>query len=449
MSEFPKGFLWGAACASYQCEGAWNEDGKGPSIWDDFCHDKGKNHVANDDTGDVACNTYHRYEEDAELMRKVGLEVYRFSVSWPRIFPQGTGTVNEAGLDYYGRLIDALLERKIEPWVTLYHWDLPSALQKKGGWLNRDTAVAFGEYAAVLAKRFDGRVKTYMTINEPECVVGLGYGNGIHAPGLKLSERDQALCMQNLVLAHGIAAKALRRYSSVPLQIGVVPCGRLCYPLADTPESVEASYRATFDLSRDSWTFTFNSFLDSCIFHRYDDSAPGFLKEAAAAVPQSDWDLIEPPDFIGINVYQGDGTDENGALVRRYEGFPVTAVKWGVTPEVMRFGPRHLYRRYGLPMYITENGQACNDRIFLDGQVHDPDRIDYLHRYLLELKKGIEEGAPVKGYLQWSFLDNFEWSAGYSERFGIVYVDYPAQRRILKDSARFYAEVIKSNGKCL
>lgn len=449
MSEFPKGFLWGAACASYQCEGAWDEDGKGPSIWDDFCHDKGKKHVVSDDTGDIACDTYHRYEEDAELMRKAGLQAYRFSVSWPRIFPQGTGEVNEAGLAYYDRLIDALLKRKIEPWVTLYHWDLPSALQKKGGWLNRDTAAAFGEYAAVLAKRFDGRVKTYMTLNEPACIVALGYGNGIHAPGLKLSDRDQADCMQNLVLAHGIASKALRKNSSVPLQIGVVPCGRLCYPLSDTPEAAEASYRATFDLSRDSWAFTFNSFLDSCIFHRYDDSAPDFLKEAIAAVPQSDWNLIEPPDFIGVNVYQGDGTDENGSIARRYEGFPVTAVKWGVTPEVMRFGPRHLYRRYGLPMYITENGQACNDRIFLDGQVHDPDRIDYLHRYLLELRKGIEEGAPVKGYLQWSFLDNFEWAAGYAERFGIVYVDYPTQRRILKDSARFYAKVIKSNGKCL
>lgn len=444
MSEFPKGFLWGAACASYQCEGAWDEDGKGPSIWDDFCHEKGN--IVGDDTGDVACDTYRLYEEDAELMRQTNIKVYRFSVSWPRILPEGTGKVNEAGLAYYDRLIDALIKRGIEPWVTLYHWDLPSALQRKGGWLNRDTAVAFGEYAAILAKRFDGCVKTYMTLNEPECVVRLGYGNGIHAPGWKLSEREQAHIMQNLVLAHGIASTALRKNSSIPIQIGVVPCGRLCYPLTDSPKAREASYRTTFDLSQGDWVFTFNSFLDSLMFHRYEDSAPDFLKEAIAAVPQSDWALVEKPDFIGINVYQGDGTDENGVIAKRPDGFPLTAVKWGVTPEVMHYGPLHLHRRYGLPMYITENGQSCNDRVFLDGKVHDPDRIDFLNRYLLELKKSIDEGAPLLGYLHWSFLDNFEWSQGYSERFGLVYVDYATQKRTLKDSALWYAQVIKTNG---
>ncbi len=449
MSGFPKGFLWGAACASYQCEGAWDKDGKGPSIWDDFCHDTGKGHVLNDENGDTACDCYHRYEEDARLMQQVNMKAYRFSVSWPRVMPQGAGEINGAGLAYYDRLIDALLEKNIEPWVTLYHWDLPSALQKKGGWLNRDTAVAFGEYAAILAKRFNGRVKTYMTINEPACIVELGYGTGAHAPGLKISEHDQAACMQNLVLAHGIAMKALRANSSVPVQVGAVPCGRLCYPLTDTLEAIDASYKTTFDLSQGSWAFTFNSFLDSCIFRRYDDSAPEFLKEALAAVPQSDLDLFEAPDFIGINVYQGDATDERGIILKRPEGFPLTAVKWGVTPEVLHYGPLFLHCRYGLPMYITENGQSCNDRVYLDGEVHDPDRIDYLHRYLLELKKSIDEGAPVKGYLHWSFLDNFEWSAGYGERFGMVYVDYKTQRRILKDSAKWYAEVIRRNGENL
>ena len=449
MSGFPKDFVWGAACAAFQCEGAWDADGKGPSIWDDFCHDKGKGHVLNDDTGDVACDTYHRYEKDVDLMREINLGVYRFSVSWPRVLPNGTGQVNEAGLAYYDRLIDALLKRGIEPWVTLYHWDLPSALQKKGGWLNRDTAVAFGEYAALLARRFNGRVKTYMTINEPACIVQLGYGSGTNAPGLRLSERDQAVCMQNLVLAHGFASKALRANSTLPLQIGAVPCGRLCYPLEDTPEGIDASYHATFKLLPNNWAFTFNSFLDSCIFHRYDDDAPDFLHEAIATVSQSDWDMVEKPDFIGVNVYHGNATDENGQFVKPYPGFPLTATKWSFTPEVMRYGPRHLYRRYGLPMYITENGQSCNDRIFLDGKVHDPDRIDYIHRYLLELKKGIEEGTPVRGYLHWSFLDNFEWALGYNERFGLVYVDYRTQERILKDSARWYAQVIKCNGSNL
>ncbi len=447
--SFPNGFVWGAACASYQCEGAWDVDGKGSSIWDDFSHDVGKGHVSNDDTGDASCDFYHRYEEDIALMAQVGLKAYRFSISWPRILPNGTGEVNEAGLKFYDRVIDTLLRHGIEPWVTLYHWDLPSALQKAGGWLNRATVDAFAVYAGIIAKRFDGRVKTYMTINEPQCVVGLGYGNGEHAPGLKLSNEERAICMHHVVLAHGVGAKALRENSSSAVQIGVVPCGRLCYPLADTPENRDAAYRASFRLTEEDWAFTFNAYMDAVMFHKFDDDAPEFLKEFAASVPQSDWDLVEKPDFLGVNVYQGAGTDENGRIARRPEGFPLTATKWPVTPEVLHYGPINLYKRYNLPIYITENGQSCNDRVFLDGKVHDPERINYLHRYLRELKKAIAEGVPVLGYLHWSFTDNFEWASGYDDRFGLVYVDYATQQRILKDSAHFYADVIRSNGETL
>lgn len=447
MKGFPKGFLWGAACASYQCEGAWDADGKGPSIWDDFCHDTG--HVRNDDTGDIACDFYHRYEEDIVLMKQIGIKVYRFSVSWPRVMPDGTGRLNEAGLQYYDRVIDTLLLQGIEPWVTLYHWDLPSALQAKGGWLNRDTVDAFGAYAAVIAKRFDGRVKTYMTINEPQCVVGLGYGSGEHAPGLLLSNAEQALCMHHLVLAHGVAAKALRENSSSPVRIGASSCGRLCYPLEDSPAAREAAYKASFHLTEDDWTFAFNSFMDALMFHRYADDAPAFLKEFESTVQQSDWELMERPDFLGVNVYHGTGVDLDGRQVKWQPGYPLTATKWPVAPEVMHFGIINLYKRYGLPIYITENGQSCNDRIFMDGKVHDPDRIDYMHRYLLELKKAVDEGVPVLGYLHWSFLDNFEWAGGYDERFGMVYVDYPTQKRILKDSAFWYADVIAGNGAML
>jgi len=447
--SFPKDFLWGAACAAYQCEGAWDADGKGPSVWDDFCHDTGKGHVVNDDTGDTACDSYHRYAGDIALMKRCGIQAYRFSVSWPRVIPDGVGEANEAGLAYYDRLIDALLEAGIEPWVTLYHWDLPSALQAEGGWLNRGTVDAFGAYAAVLARRFDGRVRTYITVNEPQCAAGLGYGSGEHAPGLKLSAPEVAKCMHHLVLAHGVAASALRKNSSVPLKIGPSPCGRLCYPAADTPESREAAYDASFRLYENDWTFTFNIYMDAVMFHTYGDGAPAFLKEFERTVPQSDWDLVERPDFFGVNVYSGTPVDANGAYVKPRPGVPLTATKWRVTPEVMHYGPLNLYRRYGLPMYITENGQSCNDRVFLDGKVHDPDRIDFLHRYLLELRKGIDEGVPMRGYLQWSFLDNFEWARGYDERFGCVYVDFETQERILKDSAFWYADVIKSNGGTL
>ena len=449
MSGFPKGFIWGAACAAYQCEGAWNEDGKSPSIWDDFCHDTGKGHVVGDENADVACDTYRRYPEDIALMKQIGLMAYRFSVSWPRVMPQGTGAVNEAGLDYYDRLIDMLLENGIEPWVTLYHWDLPSALQKSGGWQSRATVEAFREYTAVLAKRFDGRVKHYITINEPQCVVGMGYGTGEHAPGLRLTNEEVILCYHHLALAHSVAAKELRTHSSTPIKVGLSLCGRLYYPEVDSAAGREAAYQATFALTDEEWDFSYNIGMDPIMFGKYPEEAPLFVREFEKTVPQSDWNLMEQPDFLGVNVYDGRMIGEDGKPIEYGAGFPLTGIKWPVTPEVMHHGLCSLYRRYGLPICITENGQSCNDRIFLDGCVHDPDRIDFLHRYLLEIRKAIDEGVPVMGYLHWSFLDNFEWAKGFGERFGIVYMDYATQRRTLKDSAHWYAGVIKTNGKSL
>ena len=446
MKQFPENFLWGVACASYQCEGAWDEDGKGRSIWDDFCHDRSAQHIKNGDTGDTACDSYHRFREDVALMAAHGIKAYRFSVSWPRVIPDGDGEINEAGLRFYDELVDELLKNGIEPMVTLYHWDLPSALQDKGGWLNRDIIAAFGRYAEIIAGRFRGRVNKFMTINEPQCVTTLGYGIGIHAPGLRLGEEKLAKIYHHLALAHSEAQRRIKAVLGAGVQVGIVPCGRLCYPQQDTPENRESAYRASFELSREGWGFTFNIILDSLIRRCYDPSAPEAVKRFSAEIPPSDWDLMEAPDFIGVNVYNGVSVDPQGEPVKAFAGFPMTANKWLVTPEVMHFGPVNLFRRYGLPLYITENGQSCNDRIFLDGQVHDPDRIDFLHRYLRQLHKAIEEGVPVMGYLQWSFLDNFEWSEGYNERFGIIYVDYPTLRRIPKDSARWYRDVIESNG---
>ena len=449
MTRFPKDFLWGVACASYQCEGAWDVDGKGRSIWDDFCHDLTAQHIKNGDTGDVACDSYHRFREDAALMQAHGVKAYRFSVSWPRVIPDGDGEVNEKGFRFYDELVDELIKRGIEPLVTLYHWDLPSALQDKGGWLSPDIVAAFGRYAEIVAGHFRGRVRHFMTINEPECITVLGHGSGVHAPGLCLSEEKQAQIFHHIALAHSEAQRRIKAVSDGGVRVGIVPCGRLCYPERDTLEDRESAYRASFDLSRDRWGFTFNIVLDSLIHRRYDPSAPEPVKRFAARIPASDWERMETPDFLGVNIYNGELVDRNGAPAKLGAGFPLTACKWLVTPEVMHYGPVNLYRRYGLPIYITENGQSCNDRIFLDGQVHDPDRIDFLHRYLLELHKAIEEGVPVLGYLQWSFLDNFEWSEGYNERFGLVYVDYPSLRRIPKDSARWYREVIETNGACL
>lgn len=449
MSKFPENFFWGVACASYQCEGAWDEDGKGLNIWDEFCHEQGCQHVKNRDTGDTACDVYHRYKEDVALMKAHNIQAYRFSVSWARVIPDGDGEVNEKGLRFYDSLIDELLASGIEPMITLYHWDLPSALQDKGGWLNRDIIAAFGRYAGILASRFKGKVKKYMTLNEPQCAAFLGYGSGEHAPGLKMSDEKVAQVFHIMCLAHSEAYRAIKAVDPDAM-VGAAPCGRQCYPEIDTPENREAAYRETFNLSSvQGWAFTTNIFLDSLLLKKYDETAPAAVRRFAQTIDPADWEKMETLDFIGINVYNGDMVDARGEYVQRYPGFPLTATKWKVSPEVMHYCVVNNYRRYGKPIVITENGQSCNDRIFLDGKVHDPERIDFLHRYLLELKKGIDEGAPVLGYLQWSFLDNFEWAQGYDERFGIVYVDYRTGERTPKDSAAWYAKVIETNGGCL
>lgn len=446
MSAFPKDFIWGVACASYQCEGAWNEDGKGPNIWDNFCHELGGNHIRHGDTGDTACDSYHRFREDIALMKAHNIRAYRFSVSWARVIPDGDGAVNERGLKFYEDLVDELLANGIQPMATLYHWDLPSALQDKGGWLSRDTAEAFGRYAGIVAQRLKGKVRRYMTLNEPQCTAVLGYATGEHAPGLKLGEEKLAQVFHVLCLAHSAAYRAVKAADPDAL-VGAVTCGRLCYPEEDTPEGREAAYRETFNLSSAyGWGFTANIFLDSLCFKKYDETAPAAVRRFAATIPPEEWEKMEAPDFIGMNIYSGDPVNAKGEYVPFHPGFPLTAMKWRVTPEVMHYGPLHLYHRYGKPLMITENGQSCNDRVFLDGKVHDPERIDFLHRYLLELKKGIDEGVPMEGFLQWSFLDNFEWAQGYDERFGIIYVDFPTGKRIPKDSAAWYAQVIAENG---
>ena len=445
--SFPKNFTWGVACASFQCEGAWNEDGKGPNIWDDFCHDPTREHVKNRDTGDVACDSYHRYKEDVALMVQHNVKAYRFSISWARIIPDGDGEINHKGLEFYDNLVNELIANGIEPMITLYHWDLPSALQDKGGWLNRDIVKTFGRYAAVIAVHFKDRVKRYMTLNEPQCICSLGYGTGTHAPGLVMSELALAKIYHHLCLAHSEAYRTIKAIDPEAI-VGTVTTGKQVYPKNHTPEAIEAAYKQNFDMTY-GWEWTTNIFLDPLCLKRYDESAPQVVKDFAATIDPADWDLMEAPDFIGINVYHGEQVDDNGNIIKPYPGFPLTALKWKVSPEVMRWCTQFTNRRYGLPVMITENGLANQDWVALDGQVHDTTRIDFLHRYLIELKKGIEDGANVLGYMQWSFLDNFEWAEGYNERFGLIYVDYNTCQRIPKDSARWYAHVIETNGECL
>ena len=448
MVQFPKDFLWGVACASFQCEGAWNEDGKGPSIWDDFCHEIGGNHVKNGDTGDVACDCYHRAESDVALMKSLNVQAYRFSLSWPRIIPDGDGVVNPLGFKFYDELVDALIANGIRPLITLYHWDLPSALQMKGGWLNRDVVSAFERYARIVAEHFKGRVDCYMTVNEPQCAAFLGYSNGVHAPGWKLGDADVARVLHHMALAHSAAQRAIKAVDP-GCTVGLASCGALFYPKNDTPAGREAAYRATFDLSHEYWAMSFGVFLDALVFKRYDDSATPAVRQFVDSIPETDWSLMETPEFIGMNIYNARPVDDRGRIVREPVGFTRTATDWPVTPEALYYGPVNIYRRYHLPIWITEDGLSNHDMVFSDGRVHDAKRIEFLYRYLNCLGRAVGEGVPVRAYLHWSFLDNFEWSDGYDQRFGIVYVDYATLERTPKDSAYWYAKVIKTNGDSL
>ncbi|MEI6100488.1 MAG: GH1 family beta-glucosidase [Eubacteriales bacterium] len=446
--SFPKDFIWGAASAAYQIEGAWNEDGKGPSIWDEFTHRPGT--INHNDNGDIACSSYHQYAQDVQMLTDMGLSAYRFSISWPRILPDGQGEISQKGLEYYDALVDLLLEKGITPYATLFHWDLPLALHQKGGWLMRGAVDAFAEYAGIIAKHFDGRIKQYITINEPQCVMALGYDKGMHAPGLQIAPNLVLECMHNMLLAHGQATQALRAFSSSPIQIGMSSTGRLCYPVVDTVENCKAAEIQTFSINSDDWLFCHHWFLDAALLGHYPTDVPLFMKKFAESKRAEDFSIIQSKvDFLGVNIYNGTPVDETGATVPHYPGFPRTAMKWPVSPQVMRYGCHWLYNRYCLPIYITENGQSCNDKIFLDGFVHDADRIDFLHRYLAELKKALLEGIPIKGYFHWSLTDNFEWHNGYDERFGLVYMDYLTGLRQLKDSGYWYAKIVKENGEFL
>lgn len=448
---FVKDFVWGAATSAHQIEGAYLEDGKGMDLWDVYEQEKG--HIYEGHTGNVACDHYHKYKEDVQLMKQLGLQAYRFSINWSRILPNGTGTINQKGIDFYKRLLDELNNAEIEPYITLFHWELPYELYKKGGWMNDDITNWFGEYAAIVSKEFSSMAKHFFTMNEPQCFIGLGYQNGQHAPGLHLMNRDLFQMTHNTMKAHGTAVLQLRANAKNPIQIGYAPTCGVYYPASEKKEDVEAARKKFFECpDLDNWTWNVSWWSDPVLLGKYPEDGLKKYESYLPAITQDDLKLINQPlDFYGQNIYNGQmvKADENGnpTIAKRYPGFPKTAIQWPVTPECLRWGPKFLYERYKKPIYITENGQSCQDSISLDGKVHDPQRIDFTHRYLRELKKAAEEGVDVRGYFHWSLMDNFEWACGYSERFGMIYVDYESQKRIIKDSGYWYRDTIHCNGE--
>jgi beta-glucosidase len=445
MLQFPQDFLWGAAGSSYQVEGAVQEDGRGVSIWDRFSHTPGK--TFHGDTGDVACDHYHRFAADVDLMANLGLRAYRFSIAWPRILPEGKGQVNERGLAFYDRLVDTLCQAGIEPFAVLYHWDLPQALDEKGGWLNRDMADYFARYADVVSRRLGDRVKHWATFNEPLCIALLGYFNGEHAPGHQnqtFAEANAAL--HHVYLAHGKAVPILRA-NVADSQVGVVLNLSPIYPATDSEADQAAAAR--FGLFHNGW------FADPMLKGEYPaEMLAGFGADAPNIQP-GDMELIGAPlDFLGLNYYtrtvvadNPTATDLMKVKTVRVETSEYTDMGWEIYPDGLRNLVEQVQREYHpKEIYVAENGCAVPDVLDASGQVHDPRRVAYLKAHLQALRQAVEHGVPVRGYFVWSLLDNFEWAFGYSKRFGLVYVDYATQQRIPKESYHFYQEVIRANG---
>lgn len=447
--RFPAGFVWGAATSSYQIEGAVAEDGRTPSCWDVFTRKPGV--IRNGDSGDIACDAYHRLSDDLDLMAELGLQSYRFSVAWSRVIPEGTGRVNPRGLRYYERLVDGLVERGIQPTLTLFHWDLPQVLQDRGGWATRECAGWFADYAAVIAEALGDRVTRWITLNEPAVVANHGYRDGTHAPGLKDSAQASA-ATHHLLLAHGLATKRLRSLLGPNASIGITLDPLYCVALRSEDAELAAEIAAgKTDL-----------YLQPLLEATYPTLQRADLVPSSSVVQPGDLETIaEPIDYLGVNFYDPVFIARRKEVLGRGEtplaGYPeavtvhpdryeLTGMDWIVDPESFHDFLVKLHQRApSLPLYITENGRACYDYIDPTGEVHDPERIAYLRSHLGALLRAIGHGVDVRGYFAWSLLDNFEWTEGYSQRFGLVFVDFGTQRRILKDSARFYAEVIASN----
>ena len=445
LPRFPEGFRWGVSTASYQIEGAVREDGRGQSIWDTFTHQPGR--IKNGDTGDVACDHYHRWPEDVALMADLGIDAYRFSIAWPRVQPTGRGTPNVAGLDFYDRLVDGLLEHGIRPLPTLLHWDLPQALQDEGGWMNRDTAYAFADYSAVVAARLGDRVKSWITLNEPIVHLAYGYAFGMHAPGEALMF-DAMPVAHHQLLAHGLATAVLRASGAEEVLIA-----NNCTPVRAASELPEdATAAEIYD------AFHNRLFLDPILLGTYPDLSAMGLPADPEFVEPGDLEIISTRiDGLGVNYYNPTLIAAADPAVtglpfdfREFEGVPTTAFGWPVIPEGLTELLVGLKARYGdalPPITITENGCSTADEPGVDGAVHDAARIEYLDSHINALHRAIEAGVDVRGYLTWSLLDNFEWAEGYTQRFGLVRVDFETLQRTPKDSYRWYQAALADQRK--
>jgi beta-glucosidase len=445
MGRFPDGFLWGAATSAYQIEGSPLADGAGPSTWHRFCRLRGA--IMNGDTGDTACDHYRRFGEDVGLMRELGLSSYRFSVSWSRVLPEGRGRPNMKGFDFYARLVDLLLEAGIQPFVTLYHWDFPAALDDRGGWTNRDSVEWFADYARLLFERLADRVTMWSTLNEPFMISHAGYVEGVHAPGHR-SLAEAAAVARHLLLAHGAAVRVYRGIArgSIGLVVNLEPK----HPASDAAADVAAAQRADAYMNL--------QYLDPVLLRRWPDELEAFLGPASRAPsPAERAQIAEPIDFVGINYYsRGLTRHDPDAVPTQASSVPprddaVTAMGWEVYPEGLTETLLRVTERYGkVPLYVTENGAAFDDpKPGPDGVVDDPRRIAYLSDHLAATAEAIARGADVRGYFAWSLLDNFEWQHGYAKRFGLIRVDFASQQRTLKRSALFYRDVIASHGLTL
>jgi beta-glucosidase len=445
---FPDRFIWGVATSAYQIEGAWNEDGKGVSIWDTFVHTPGK--IVNGETGDVAVDHYHRYKEDVALMAELGIRHYRFSTAWTRLLPEGTGRVNPKGLAFYDRLIDTLLKHGIEPYLCLFHWDLPQALQDQGGWPKRETAYAFAEYARLVTKHYGDRLKVIFTHNEPWVSAFVGHFLGEHAPGQK--DLGAALRAQHhILLSHGLAAEAIRAEAKHPIQIGITLNLNPVYPASDSKKDREAAERVDAIMNR--------IVLDPLLKGTTPMQEFPLIKPFIGGLIQpGDLEKIRTLDVLGVNYY-------SRAVMKHSAKVPIVNVEqvhpegneysgmWEIFPEGLHVLLTRIQRDYLAPLasaaptlLITENGVPVPDGLDFDGRVRDERRIRYLKNHLYQVHRAIQDGVPVKGYFHWSFMDNFEWALGYGQRFGLVYVDFKTQKRTVKDSGRWFAEVMRENG---
>jgi beta-glucosidase len=443
QQAFPEHFLWGTATSAYQIEGAPGEDGRGASIWDTFSREKTNTYTG--DNGDTATDHFHRYREDVGLMRSLGVKTYQFSVSWPRIFPDGTGSPNPKGWSFYDRMLDALLKAGIQPYCVLYHWDLPQALMSRGGWQSRDTAKAFADYAACAARHLSDRVKQFITMSEVTQFTEGGYGDGTDAPGLKLSRAQVAEVTHIALLGHGLGVQAIRANSDKATKVGIAENAASTIPVIATPENVAAARQAYREENARSLTVMMEG--------RYTDL---YLKEMGADAPRFTEEELKtistPLDFVGLNVYdptwiRASALEPGYEVVEMPKSYPHMAAGWlGIAPEAMYWSPRFLHEIWGVrEIFITENGVASLDVPNNRGEILDVDRIEFLRSYLSQMLRAIDEGVPVKGYFLWSLLDNYEWSDGYKIRFGITYVDYTTQKRTLKLSGEFYKLVIERN----